>query len=124
MDESVSDRSITVARKSITIARVMLGVLVGALIISSAISSFSSDPYGGGTGSPLNYKIESFLSSIVLGVGLLTVILLLSVFASVYVEQLARRLPPPPPAPTQPLPNGLDVREPNSGPPDDSLWRR
>jgi hypothetical protein len=121
MDESVSDRSITVARKSITIARVMLGVLVGALVISSAIDSFSSDRFSGGSGSPLKYEIASFLSTILLGGGLLIVILLVSVFASVYVEQLARRLPPPPP---QPLPNGLDVREPNIGPPDDSLWRR
>ncbi|MCU1398226.1 MAG: hypothetical protein JWN62_1335 [Acidimicrobiales bacterium] len=92
MDTFQSDQSLVLARRCITASRIALGVLALAVIIANAINRFSPDTSSQGPGAPLKVEISRFLSSILLTLGVFTTILLLSVFASIYVEQLALRL--------------------------------
>ena len=106
------------ARKCITASRIMVGLLVVALVIANAITSFSPDESSQGPSAPLKVEISRFLSSTLLALGVFTTILLLSVFASIYVEQLALRLK------QSQVPDGSGGRVAPIIPPDDSQWQR
>jgi hypothetical protein len=118
MHESIVDRSIALGRKWITVARLVVGLIAGALVVANAIDSFSSDDSSAGPGAAVKVEIARFLSSIVLGAGLLTAVLLISVFASVYVERLAVQLQRPQTGNAADTPVATNIMA------DDSLWQR
>ena len=111
------NHAIMLARRCVTTARIAVGVLTIGLVVANAISSFSPDTSSLGSGEPFKFEIVRFLSSILLALGIFAAVLLLSVFASIYVEGLALKLMRPESAPVEGDPASIVSI-------DDSRWRK
>jgi uncharacterized membrane protein YidH (DUF202 family) len=81
------------ARTLIAASRIILGLLAAAIVLANGIAQFTVDDPTSVPQAPLGIEVSRFLNSVLLPLGLFAAILMLTVFASVYVERLASEMP-------------------------------
>lgn len=81
--------AIAAARKLIFASRITVGLLAVSNVLANGILQFTDDDSSGGPRVPMEVDVSRFLNSVLIPLALFTAILILTVFASVYVERLA-----------------------------------
>jgi hypothetical protein len=119
MDSADSRDAIALARKLIAASRITIVLLALGIVLADGVAQFTQDVHFEGVPLPsLRTKVSQYLDALLLPLGLLAAILMLSVFASVYVERLASEVPRFGGAPHRPAPLEGDVVV------SDEVWRR
>ena len=93
MNSADSPQAIVLARKLIAASRITIGLLAVGIVLADGIAQFTENDPNSVPPPSLRIEVSRFLNGALLPLALCTAILMLSVFASVYVERLASELP-------------------------------
>jgi uncharacterized membrane protein YidH (DUF202 family) len=93
MDSADSRQAIALARKLISASRITIVLLAVGIVLADGLAQFTQDDPNAVPQPSLTTEVSRYLNAVLLPLALLTAILMLSVFASVYVERLASEAP-------------------------------